>query len=218
MKSMTIQQIEPALLYDSNIYLVSGSKGVALIDTGTGFQSGLLMDRITDALAGRELDVIILTHRHFDHVGGVSSIISKFNPKIYAGGADASPLRAGDSESTLGTVFGGHIEPMDIIDFNDGDVIDLGDHKLRCIETPGHTIGSICILDETTGSLFSGDTFMVGSVGNYSHPTGSADMLVDSLRKLLNIEFDGLYPGHGPSVKSNGKQFLLGALNIMGAE
>ena len=215
---MTIQQIEPALLYDSNIYLVSGSKGVALIDTGTGFQSGLMMDRITAALDGRDLDHIILTHRHFDHVGGVSSVISRYRPRIYAGSSDASPLRAGDSESTLGTVFGGHIEPMDIIDLNEGDKIDLGEHRLVCIETPGHTIGSICILDEITGSLFSGDTFMVGSVGNYSHPTGSAEMLVNSLRKLMDVEFDGLYPGHGPFVRSNGKQFLLGALHIMGAE
>lgn len=215
---MTIQQIEPALLYDSNIYLITGSKGVALIDTGTGFQSDILMSRISDTLNGCNLDYIILTHRHYDHVGGVSAVTSVYDPKIYASRSDASPLRAGDSESTLGTVFGGHIEPMDIIDFNEGDQIDLGEHKLVCIETPGHTIGSICILDETTGSLFSGDTFMVGSVGNYSHPTGSAEMLINSLRKLMDVDFDGLYPGHGPFVKSNGKQFLLGALHIMGEE
>ena len=196
---MTIQQIEPALLYDSNIYLITGSKGVALIDTGTGFQSDILMSRISDALNGRNLDYIILTHRHYDHVGGVSAVTSMYDPKIYASRSDASPLRAGDSESTLGTVFGGHIEPMDIIDFNEGDQIDLGEHKLVCIETPG-------------------DTFMVGSVGNYSHPTGSAEMLINSLRKLMDVDFDGLYPGHGPFVKSNGKQFLLGALHIMGEE
>ena len=59
---------------------------------------------------------------------------------------------------------------------------------------------------------------MVGSVGNYSHPTGSAEMLINSLRKLMDVDFDGLYPGHGPFVKLNGKQFLLGALHIMGEE
>ena len=213
---MTIRQIEPALLFDSNIYLVLGSKGTALIDTGTGFESDTVVKRVTDALDGRSLDYVILTHRHYDHVGGMTGILSRFKPKIYAGRLDAQPLREGDSESTLGTKFGGKISPMDVIDFNEGDSIDLGDHVLTCIETPGHTIGSICIIDETTKSLFSGDTFMVGNVGNYSHPTGSAEALIDSLNKLRDIDFDGLYPGHGPSVRSDGKQYVGKALQIMG--
>ncbi len=213
---MTIRQIEPALLFDSNIYLVIGSEETALIDTGTGFESDVILSRVADALDGRSLDHVILTHRHYDHVGGMAGILSRYNPLIHAGRFDAEPLRKGDSESTLGTKFGGKISPMDVIDFTEDVSIDLGGHILTCIETPGHTVGSICILDKVTGSLFSGDTFMVGSVGNYSHPTGSAVALIDSLNKLSNINFDGLYPGHGPSVRTNGKQFVGKALQIMG--
>ena len=214
---MSIRQIEPALLFDSNMYLISGAERTALIDTGTGFMVDATIKSLKELLAGRKLDMIILTHRHYDHVGGLRGLIKEFSPKLFAGPDDAEPLREGDSDSTLGTKFGGSIDPMDVIDFREGDRIDLGGHVLTPLYTPGHTIGSICVLDEVTGSLFSGDTVFVDGVGNTMHPTGSEKMLIESLRKLSGIQFSGLYPGHGPIVTSDGQQFVAKGLKMMGA-
>ena len=214
---MSIQQLEPALLFDSNMYLIMGSDRTALIDAGTGFKVDSTIQDLKEKLAGRPLDMIILTHRHYDHVGGLRAIIKEFSPKLYAGPDDAVPLREGDSESTLGTKFGGSIDPMDVTDFREGDTIDLGGHVLRAICTPGHTIGSICVLDEVSGSLFSGDTVFVDGVGNTIHPTGSDKMLIESLKKLSNIQFKGLYPGHGPTVPDNGQKYVANGLRMMGA-
>ena len=214
---MSIRQIEPALLFDSNMYLISGAERTALIDTGTGFMVDATIKSLKELLGGRELDIVILTHRHYDHVGGLRGIIKEFSPKLYAGPDDAAPLREGDSESTLGTKFGGSIDPMDVTDFREGDKIDLGGHMLTAIYTPGHTIGSICVLDEVTGSLFSGDTVFVDGVGNTMHPTGSEKMLIDSLKKLSEVQFSGLYPGHGPIVTSDGQQYVAKGLKMMGA-
>lgn len=214
---MSIVQLDSALLYDSNIYLVKGSQRTALIDTGTGFAAQAVISNIRDALEGRKLDIVILTHRHYDHVGGLASVIDEFSPEgIYAGPLDAEPLRKGDSESTLGTKFGGSIRPTDVRDFNEGDRLALGGHTLMAISTPGHTIGSVCIIDEDTGALFSGDTLFVGGVGNTTHPTGSEEMLTASLRKLADIRFDGLYPGHGPALKKGGQEQVAKGLALMG--
>ena len=214
---MSIRQIEPALLFDSNMYLISGAERTALIDTGTGFMVDATIKSLKELLAGRKLDMIILTHRHYDHVGGLRGLIKEFSPKLFAGPDDAEPLREGDSDSTLGTKFGGSIDPMDVIDFREGDRIDLGGHVLTPLYTPGHTIGSICVLDEVTGSLFSGDTVFVDGVGNTTHPTGSERMLIESLKKLKDVQFDGLYPGHGPFVPNGGQRYVDKGLKMMGA-
>lgn len=211
---MTIQQIEPAVLFDSNIYLVIGETKTALVDTGTGFGADATVASLKKALGGRKLDYVIITHRHFDHVGGLGRIIKEFSPAVYAGKADADPLIAGDSESTLGTKFGGKIEPMDVKYF---DVeLDLGGHILSCIDTPGHTIGSICAIDKVTKALFAGDTLFVGGVGNTDHPTGSSAMMIESLKKLSKIKFKGLYPGHGPYITDGGMDQIQKAMKLMG--
>lgn len=212
---MTIQQLEPALLFDSNIYLLSGTRTV-LIDTGTGFAVDATVASLKKTLDGRRLDMIVITHRHYDHVGGLKRLMDEFSPDVvYAGKEDAVPLREGDSESTMGTAFGGSIVPMNVTDLKEGDVIDIGDHKLVVIDTPGHTIGSISLSDSVTGALFTGDVVFVDGVGRYDHPTASREQLVGSLHKLANIDVDGFYPGHGPSVQKGGKEYILRGLRMM---
>ena len=195
-----ISQLEPALLFDSNMFVIIGSKGTALVDTGTGFQSASTIASVEKRLEGRPLDHLFLTHRHYDHVGGASAVIERFHPRVHAGAADAEPLRQGDSESTLGTKFGGSIPKMDVEDLSEGDEFDLGGHVLRVIETPGHTIGSICLLDAATGSLFSGDTLFAGSCGRTDLPGGSWEDMTRSLARLASLEPNyWVLPGHGES-------------------
>jgi len=212
---MTIEQVELAQLFDSNIYLISGNRTV-LVDSGIGFQADDTIQFIKEMLNGRKLDILILTHRHYDHVGGANAIIKEFGPKVYAGKDDAPPLREGDRDSTLGTKFGGTLEAMDINDLNEGDIIDIGDHRLRIMNTPGHTIGSICIYDEITGALFTGDTVFVGGVGRWDLPTASLNDLTDSLKRISKLKINGLYPGHGPCIPKGGSEHIINGLRMAG--
>ena len=212
---MAIIQLEPAVLFDSNIYLLIGSKTVR-VDTGTGFQVKDTIASLRKHLNGRSLDIVVISHRHYDHVGGLAAIIDEFKPIVYAGRDDAVPLREGDSESTMGTAFGGTIPKMDVKDLKDGDVIDIGEHKLMVIDTPGHTSGSISLLDTMTGALFTGDVVFIDGVGRYDLPTASKQQLVESLQKLMNLDINGFYPGHGPSVSKGGKEYIAKGLNTLG--
>jgi glyoxylase-like metal-dependent hydrolase (beta-lactamase superfamily II) len=189
-----------------------------LIDAGIGFQADDTIASIKKMLNGRKLDVLILTHRHYDHVGGANALIKEFSPKVYVGEHDADTLRKGDRASSLGTMFGGELEPMDVTDLKDNDVIDAGGHRLRTIYTPGHTIGSISIYDETTGALFTGDTVFVGGVGRWDHPTGNGDQLIGSLKKLSLLKINGFYPGHGPAVPDGGREHIISGLRMMGVK
>jgi glyoxylase-like metal-dependent hydrolase (beta-lactamase superfamily II) len=97
----------------------------------------------------------------------------------------------------------------------EGDTIDLGEHRLRVINTPGHTCGGICMYDEITQSLFSGDTVFASGVGRTDLPTGSEDELIRSLKKLSGIDVRKLYPGHMESV-SDGNAAIRYGLIMMG--
>ena len=213
---MAIEQVELAQLFDSNIYLISGSRTV-LVDSGIGFQADDINASVRTMLNGRKLDVLVLTHRHYDHVGGANAIIRDFGPsEVYIGKDDAEPLRKGDRASTLGAQFGGPLDPMNVTDLNDGDIIDIGEHRLRVIATPGHTAGSICLYDEITGALFTGDTVFVGGIGRCDLPTGNANKLIDSLKKLNTLKINGFYPCHGPAVPRGGNEHVTNGLRMMG--
>jgi len=214
---MTIEQVEMAQLFDSNMYLLTG-EGTILIDSGIGFQADIVIATLKGMLNGRKLDHLILTHRHYDHVGGANSLIKEFQPKVYAGKNDAPPLRAGDRASTLGTQFGGSLEPMVVNDLEEGDVIDIGEHRLRVLETPGHTTGSICLYDEVTNGLFTGDTVFIGGVGKWTYPTGSLDQIIESMKRLNTLKVNGFYPGHGPYVAEGGNEHIVSALNMIGVK
>ncbi len=213
---MAIEQVEQALLFDSNMFVVLGSDKTALIDAGTGFDPDILVASIRDRLGGRPLDYLLITHRHFDHVGGMKAVVDAFSPEVIAGETDAVPLREGDSASTLGTDFGGRIYPTEVTGVADGHEIDLGGHVLRVIETPGHTSGSVCFYDISTKSLFSGDTVFVDGVGRTDLPTASHRQLVESIGKLIEMDVVGLYPGHGPCLGDGGSAELKKALRIAG--
>jgi glyoxylase-like metal-dependent hydrolase (beta-lactamase superfamily II) len=212
---MAIEQVELAQLFDSNIYLISGDRTV-LVDAGIGFQADDTIAYIKEMLNGRRLDVLVLTHRHYDHVGGAAAIMNELGPKVYAGRGDTEPLRTGDRRSSLGTQFGGSLEPMDVGDLDDGDIIDIGEHRLKVIATPGHTTGSISLYDEITGALFTGDTVFVGGIGRCDYPTGSSEQLIDSLKKLSTMKINGFYPGHGPCIPDGGNEHIINGLRMMG--
>ncbi|MDR1404091.1 MAG: MBL fold metallo-hydrolase [Candidatus Methanoplasma sp.] len=211
---MVICQINADPSFDSNIYLIIGGR-TALIDTGTGGANPENIAGIKKILKGKNLDMIILTHFHYDHTGGLSGMLKEFDSEVSAGAGDAPYIMGGDPIYTMSGMFGGEHEPVDVIGLTEDDIVDLGDHRLRVINTPGHTCGGICLYDEITHSLFSGDTVFSRGVGRTDFPTGSAKELTESLRKLSGIDVKMLYPGHS-DISSDGNEAVRYGLLMMG--
>jgi len=211
---MVVHLINPDTYSDSNIYLVIGSRTV-LIDAGTGNDSIRNIARIKSILNGRGLDMIILTHFHFDHVGGLPDITGEFGSEAFAGAGDAPYITSGDAAYILPEMFGRKVSPAEVTELMEEDVIDLGEHRLRVINTPGHTCGGICLYDEVTGSLFSGDTVFGSGIGRTDLPSGSAKELAMSLKKLSGIDVKTLYPGH-MDIVPDGNRSIRNGLRMMG--
>lgn len=141
-----------------------------------------------------KLDKILLTHGHFDHIGGVKEVQKKTGALVYIHSFDSAMLE-GDS-SSLAASFGMRLKTIDNYnEVQDGDVIKSGEKEFRVMHTPGHTKGSICyIMDDV---IFSGDTLFAGSMGRTDYPSGNIDEMRSSLKKLKLMDGDyKVYPGH----------------------
>ncbi len=183
---------------DSNCYILEGDK-TALIDTGT-HQNYRLYDYIDEN--DLEIDFIINTHCHYDHIGGNKF----FQIPIYAHEYDYLDIQ-NFSEKTLFRIFSKDFDSFSNVNsLKENDEIDLGQYLLKIIHTPGHTSGSICLLEENKSYLFSGDTVFKGSVGRYDLPSGNLEELKESLKKLCKIKVKEVFPGHGESFP--GKELL----------
>lgn len=191
---------------DSNVYLIKDDK-TTLIDTGTGMDD-CVEGAIRKALDGRPLDFIINTHAHYDHCGGNR----KFNAEVMIHRDDAKELLSGTLYGTY--KFFGDEEPLKFDRLLvGGDKIELGDAVLEVIHTPGHTIGSISLFLEDDKILFTGDTLFTNGGFGRTDLGGDEKMLLNSLEKLKDVNFELLYPGHEVIV-DDGKRHLDMALEI----
>ena len=187
--------------YDANLFLVVSDETI-LIDTGTGLDPDGCVGALSKILDVKEISRILLTHRHIDHVGGAKAISEACNATLYASVGEAPALLAGDQVTTAANMFGKTLERLDVRSFGYDEMISLGSEELRVLHTPGHTEGSICLYEETSKTLFSGDTvFSHGGVGRWDFPTGNLDQLLVSVENLSNMPIENMYPGHGPGVK-----------------
>ncbi len=160
-----------------NAYLVIGGKRAALVDTGEG-EPGL--SSIAAALTSLPI-IVVNTHFHQDHAGGDSAF-----PTIYIDGKELELVRGMASPKA------------EILPLKDGDAIDLGGRSLSVIETPGHTAGSVCLLDAANRILFSGDNDNA-HVWLFLDESLSVQEYLASLERLMarSGEYDLILPGHG---------------------
>ena len=175
----------------TNCYLVSGEKGAVIIDPG--FDSPIVTEFLKENSHKEKL--IILTHAHFDHIGAAPKLRKETDTKIAIGVKDNPALS--DVNINLATLFNSDIEPFtaDIMLYN-GDEFTVGDLCFKVIDTPGHTVGGICLLSDDI--LFSGDTLFYQSVGRTDLPGGNLNTLINSVKKLFELNGDTtVYPGHG---------------------
>lgn len=180
--------------FAANSYIVTADgKNAVVVDPA--------QPRVEDEVRRRGLvpAFVLLTHVHFDHIGGVRGL-RYLGAKVLCS-ADEAVLIGSDAD--LCEAFGA-LPPGFSADgtFSDGEAKELCGLTVEAVFTPGHTAGSMCYLvrDEKDGGrvLFTGDTLFRGSVGRTDFPTGSDSALRQSLKKLARL--DGgipVYPGHG---------------------
>jgi glyoxylase-like metal-dependent hydrolase (beta-lactamase superfamily II) len=188
---------------DSNIYLI----GNTLIDTGTGFNFTRLYSILKSLKSGFDnIGQIINTHAHFDHIGGNGYFMKAL---IAIHEKDAPVLAAGDVKLAMVDYFDGRLKakPPDII-LKDGQKIKVGNHNFEIIHTPGHTPGSICLWESSTGILFTGDTVFENGLGRTDIPGGDPAALARSVEKLSGLKPKIILPGHGKAVTSGADKLL----------
>lgn len=208
---MKIHQIG-GLGFDSNIYLIV-DEVIALVDTGTGQNFEMVKQNLGGLnLKPSDIKLIINTHCHYDHVGGNYDFVRAAGCQVAIHELEAELLRKGDGATTLATGFGENLEPLGAVRrLRDGDKIELGELTLDVLHTPGHTAGSICLYGPKQRILFSGDTVFQDGVGRTDLPTSDAAALRDSIERLLKLDVQNIYPGHGPPVEKNAHACILNA-------
>jgi glyoxylase-like metal-dependent hydrolase (beta-lactamase superfamily II) len=154
------------------------------------------LDWIAGALAEREwtLKLIVSTHGHWDHTGDNAAVAEHTGASIAVHPMDRHRLT---NPEPLYAPW--PIPPcVPAVDLAEGGEIRFGDVRLRVLHTPGHTEGSVCLLDADRGDLYSGDTLFAGGWGRVDFPGGSAEEMAASISRLTELD-DRLrvLPGHG---------------------
>ena len=167
--------------YQTNCYLAADDDGVcAVIDPG------YTPERVLETAQryGLTIRAVLLTHGHFDHVGGVRGVAEAARCPVWLCEADTvlpERLTAG---------------PLYYTDtYADGDTVEVGSLRFTVLETPGHTMGSVCL--RCGALLFTGDTLFAGSCGRTDFAGGSMEVELQSLAKIAALPGDyEVYPGH----------------------
>lgn len=169
--------------YQVNCYVVhrDGCDRCVVIDPG--YEPEQILEFLQEN--GLRLEAVLLTHGHFDHVGGVRMLAADTGCKVFSHHAEqtlppqmtAGPLYYTDTYPANGKI---SVAGMDFLVFH----------------TPGHTPGSVCLLTED--ALFSGDTLFAGSCGRTDFPGGDWASMTVSLHRLRDLPGEyRVFPGHG---------------------
>lgn len=179
----------------ANCYFVTDDESkVSLVIDPAIAHVGLIQKIKT--FGAEKLKYILLTHGHFDHIGGAAELKVQFpSAQIVISEGDSEFPK--DDRLNLSLFFGEYTQHFDSDrQVKENTELAFGKNKIKVIETPGHTKGSVCyILGE---NLFTGDTVMKLSMGRTDFPTGDSKAMAASLKKIASLKKNyHLYCGHG---------------------
>ena len=183
--------------FQENCYILGDedSGGGAIIDPGDEAARVALAVEET----GLEIGSIIVTHAHIDHVGAVAALVDEYSCPVLMH-AEAEPmLKELPTQAMMMGLRFGKVPAVDRY-IEDGEILEVGDLRLRSLYTPGHAPGHLALYIEDEGLVLSGDALFAGSVGRVDLPGGSMEVLMQSIEeRLLTLPDETLvYSGHGP--------------------
>ena len=189
---------------DCNIFLIDGGEEMAIIDTGGGLGIPSILENIKkDGLNPKKIIKTLITHSHFDHIGGNHELKEKTGTKLFCHPADREAIETLNEFSLYNMAQERGLEfkaaPIDGT-VEDGDIVGVGDVELEVVHNPGHTPGCISFVLEEDGkkSLFSGDVASAsGRLGYINGPGFDLNDWKKSIKKLVEINPRRMYPGHG---------------------
>lgn len=197
---LTIQRFECNMLQE-NCYIISDeTKECVICDCGAYYpaERAAIVDYIRDN--GFAPVHLLSTHGHIDHNFGNNTIFDEFGlkPEVHKEDQHLMDMLAEQAEALVGITLDYAMPPVGKY-FGDGDEITFGSHRLKVIETPGHSKGSVFFYCPEEAIALSGDTLFRNSIGRTDYLGGSMFQIIQSLRMICQLPDNTVvYPGHGP--------------------
>ena len=196
----TMQMIERDWL-NANHVLLSGSDRAVLVDAGHVSSADRTVQLVREALNGRPLHDLVLTHTHSDHMGGCATLKRAFGCRITVPEGEAEMIRTWDTRALWLDYAGQHAERFDFENIiHPGDRIEMGDLEWETIAAPGHDMGAVVYWCAREGILISGDALWERSFGIVLPGEGWRERLAaarDTLFRLRSLGARIVIPGHG---------------------
>ncbi|WP_017930092.1 MBL fold metallo-hydrolase [Robiginitomaculum antarcticum] len=178
----------------TGVYIV-GTDEVCVIDPGP--TSPAHMAAIDAALEGCTVSHVLVTHHHIDHSPLAAPLAKKHGCKVYGYGLQSPSPQDGKTRFEAGD----DLSFKPDIQLADGDLIKGRDWTIEALHTPGHTSNHMCYALNEENLLFSGDHIMGWSTTVISPPDGDMADYLRSLERVLERNFDIIWPTHGPAIR-----------------
>lgn len=197
---MKIEKIVVGSL-ETNCYILRSDGEAAIIDPGEDGEK-IIKNLENENEKRPKVKFVLATHFHWDHADAAAEVVDELDTDFYLGEKDLDYFREAN-ESDL--------SPDRLLE--EDSKIELGDSVLSVWETPGHSPGSITLVEEKGRKLFVGDLIFSTGFGRTDLPGGSKPELEKSLERVVNLDADWeVFPGHGPifqlKEKINSSPFL----------
>jgi glyoxylase-like metal-dependent hydrolase (beta-lactamase superfamily II) len=143
---------------------------------------------------GWSLRFVVSTHRHWDHIGDNAAVVDATGATLAVHAADRHGLEHPNPGSAPFAI----PPSVPALELAEGSRIRFGSIDLEVLHTPGHTEGSVCLLERSERTLLTGDTLFAGGWGRVDLPGASPDAMVASIGRLASLDADlAVLPGHG---------------------